>query len=99
MGKKFIEEVIIPEHWEYECDFFHVDEEEPIPMDKLYGIKVQKGGGKSYAMLVSPTSDNAAFIICEKCLGNFGAMDTQARNSINPLRSSNTDHPEKTGTE
>ena len=88
MGKKLIPEVIIPEHWEYECDFFHTDDENPTPMDELYGIKVNQGGGKAYGMLVSPLSDSAAFIICKKCMGNFCALEVQAKKTIDPLRSS-----------
>lgn len=90
MGKKLIPEVVIPEHWEYECDFFHGDGEEAIPIDKLYGIKIKHGGGKSYGMLVSVMSENATFIICDKCLSNFGALDVQARKSVAPLRSAET---------
>lgn len=75
--------VLVPEHYEYCCDFFCNPEasEEPkyTPIEKLRGLKLKTGGGKCYAMLVNPLNEGAEMLICEDCHGNLAALWKQAQ--------------------
>ena len=70
--------ILVPEHYEYCCDFFcnaeATETPKTTPIEKLRGLKLTCKDNKCYAILVNPMNDNAEMLICEDCHGNLAAL-------------------------